>query len=230
MTKNLNRRISLLLLLVAPLLGLAQPKLTINSATSFPPDTVYYPNTVAITYRLIIENIGNNQLTGPCQVKFKYNSSTTDTILWSWLASNFEVGQTDTVVFTDTIGSLGGNRYKGGGNVIVIWPNSDNPNVQAPDTTNFPIWINDFNGVVDPITLAQRVEVFPNPVTDRLNVRYLQMKQKVECVRIISLDGRKLWESFSAVEEIDTRSLPSGMYLVLFKYKDGMVGAVRMTK
>ncbi|MEY3443170.1 MAG: Secretion system C-terminal sorting domain [Bacteroidota bacterium] len=230
MSKNVNRRLSLLLMLMLPMLGLAQPKLSINSARSIPPDTVWYPNTVAITYKLIVENIGDNQLTSPCQVKFRYNTQTADTVMWSWLAFNFEVGQTDTITFTDTIGALGGNRYKGGGNIIIIWPQSDNPNVQAPDTTQFPIWIEDFNGVIDPEEVAQRVEVYPNPVNDHLNIRYLQMKQKVECVRIIGLDGKKLWESYSPVDEIDTQQLPAGMYLVLFKYKDGRVGAVRITK
>jgi hypothetical protein len=230
MSKNVNRRLSLLLMLMLPMLGLAQPKLSINSARSIPPDTVWYPNTVAITYKLIVENIGDNQLTSPCQVKFRYNTQTADTVMWSWLAFNFEVGQTDTITFTDTIGALGGNRYKGGGNIIIIWPQSDNPNVQAPDTTQFPIWIEDFNGVIDPEEVAQRVEVYPNPVNDHLNIRYLQMKQKVECVRIIGLDGKKLWESYSPVDKFDTQQLPAGMYLVLFKYKDGRVGAVRITK
>ncbi|MBK9448233.1 MAG: T9SS type A sorting domain-containing protein [Bacteroidetes bacterium] len=230
MSKNLNRKISLLLMLLIPMLGFAQPKLSINSARSFPPDTIYYPNTGSITYTLVVENIGDNQLTSPCQIKFKYNSATTDTIMWSWLAFNFEVGQTDTIIFTDSIGPLGGTRYKGGDNIIVIWPNSDNPNVQIPDTVDFPIWIQQFNGVIDEETLAQRVEVFPNPVTDKLNIHYKDMRQKVECVRIIGLDGKKLWESYNPVDEIDTQQLPAGMYLLLFKYKDGMVGAVRITK
>lgn len=221
----------LLPMVLGPVLSLAQPKLSIISAESNPPDTVEWPTTNVITYTVVVQNIGNNQLTGPCSIKFKYNTDIAEHSKHTWSATNFEVGEEDTLIFNDTIDSLSGNRYKGGGNIIIIWPHSDNPNTQAPDTTSHDIFIVDIsNGIVDPGLLSQRVEVFPNPVRDELSIRYLQLQHKIECVRIMGLDGKLLWESRAAVEEVDMRALPSGMYMVVFQFKDGMRGAVRITK
>jgi hypothetical protein len=231
MNRKLFHRLYLLLWVFVPLIVFAQPKLSINYLVSFPPDTVYYPNTSFITYKMAVENVGNNQLTSSCRIMFRYDGSTTDTTVWQWSVTNFEVGQVDTVVFPDSIGLLNAGRYKGGGNILVIWPHADQPNTQAPDTTGHWLYIVDLsNGVVDPAVLAQRVEVFPNPVQDELTIRYLQRQHKLEYVRIVSMDGRLVWESHEAMEEVDMRTMPAGMYMVVFKYKDGMLGAVRITK
>jgi hypothetical protein len=183
-----------------------------------------------ITYKMAVVNVGNNQLTGPCSIKFKYNSDTLEHTLHSWSVTNFEVGQTDTVRFNDTIGALEVGRYKGGGNIIVIWPHSDNPGVQVPDTSDLPIWINVLNNAVDPTVFAQRVEVYPNPIGDELNLRYLQAQHKVEYVRMLDVEGRIVREERGAVEHIETGSLPQGMYFVMVKFKDGMMGSLRIVK
>lgn len=230
MNRNLYLRLSLLVLALLPLFVLAQPKLRFNWVKTLPPDTVYYPNTFQITYRMEVENVGNDQLTSSCDVMLRYDSNPADSVKFTWVLQNFEVNQKDTIEFNDPIGALGGNRYKGGGNIIVIWPKSDNPGVQAPDTTGVPIYIFDINAVLDPAELRQRVEVFPNPVQDHLNIRYLQPGRNVGYVRIVGLDGRIYWEKAGAMESLDLSALPAGMYMVVFDFKDGSVGAQRFTK
>jgi hypothetical protein len=230
MNRNLFLRLCLLVLAFGPLVAIAQPKLKITHIISYPPDTVYYPNTSFITYKMAVENVGNNQISSSCHIMFRYDGSSQDTSVHEWSLANFEVGQVDTVEFPDSIGLLGNGRYKGGGNIIIIWPHADNPNTQAPDTTDHFIYIVDLTSTVDPAVLGTRLEVFPNPVQDELNIRYLQHQHKIEYVRIVGLDGRLLWESRDAVETVDMRSFPSGMYMAVFQFKDGMRGAIRISK
>ena len=230
MNRKLFFRLLLLLVMWLPALAFAQPKLKFNWVKTFPPDTLYYPNTFQLTYQMEVENVGNDQLTSPCRVMMRYDGSASDSTKWTWSLQNFEVGQTDTITFTDPIGTLSTGRYKGGGNIIIIWPQADNPSVQAPDTSSVDIFIFNLNSALDPSELKQRVEVYPNPVQDHLNIRYLQPQHKVEHVRIVGLDGRIQMEMESAVESLDVSSLPAGMYFVVFDFKDGSVGAQRFTK
>jgi hypothetical protein len=231
MNRNLLCSLLLLLTVCVPMLSWSQPKLRVTMLTSLPADTVIYPNTWGITYFATVENVGNNQLTGPCYLKTRYNTTPGDSILWSWIASNFEVGQTEVFSFTDSIRTLDVGRYKGGGNILVIWPQADNPNVQAPDTTNFPIYIRDITiDAPDPTILADRVAISPNPVVDHLRIAYLHGAQKIECVRIVGLDGKVMFQSNKAVEQIDLSALSSGLYFLEFKFKDGIYGSMRVSK
>jgi hypothetical protein len=230
MIRNLFLSLCLLVMALGPVVAFAQPKLKIASIYSQPADTVYYPNTTTITYRLVVENVGNNQLTGPCDIKFRYNSYAGDHSKEPWNATNFEVGETDSIRIDDPIGTLDSSRYKGGGNILIIWPNTDHPGVQAPDTVEFDLVILDITGFVDPSVLRERIDIYPNPVGDVLNLRYLQLRNKVEYVRILGIDGRVLTYDSRALDQIDTRNLPSGMYMLDVKYTDGMEGALRFTK
>ncbi len=223
-------RTPLLFLLLIPAFLYAQPKLTINSTSSFPPDTVYYPNTVSITYRFVVENVGNNQLTGPCQIRFKYNTSSTIHTMWNWLASNFEVGQTDTIILTDSIGVLGTGRYKGGDNIIVIWPHSDNPNTLSPDTTNFPIWIEEFNSAPDPSQLHRRVVVFPSLASEFVYLRQLDIKYHIKTYRIVTVEGKVLRESIVTGNAIQLSGLTPGLYFLKLQFSDGLTLSFKITK
>ncbi len=199
--------------------------------TSLPADTVIYPNTWGITYYVDVTNVGNDRLNGPCYLKMRYNTSLADTSAWTWIANNFEVGQVETFSFTDSIHSLNAGRYKGGGNILVIWPQADNPSVQAPDTTFFPIYIRDISIDTDqPTVLVDRVQVYPNPVSGELSIRYLQQAQKIECVRIVNIDGKVCYQANESVASIDVSTLSSGMYFLEFRFKDGTYGAMRVRK
>lgn len=230
MNRRLFHSLCLLLFVLGPVIALSQPKLHINSVVSNPVDTVYWNNnSPIIAYTVVVENIGNNQLTGNCIIKFRYNQWTADIDKKSWQANNFEVGQTTIVTFQDTVFDLSSQRYKGGDNIIVIWPHSDNP-AQAPDTTSHDIYITDMTGVLDPAQVAARVDVYPNPVADQLNIRYLDGKHRIECVRILGLDGKVYFASEQSVSAIDMGHLSSGLYFVEFKFKDGIYGALRVSK
>lgn len=230
MTRRNLRPFCLLLLAFVPLMVLAQPKLRITYVSANPEDTTYYPGTPVISYTMVVQNVGNNQLTGACNVRFMYNTSTNYEDRWSWQASNFEVGQTDTLRFNDTITGLTGSRHKGGDNIIVIWPHTDNPNAQIPDTTRDSIYIVNTNAAHDPVEVASRVELFPNPSNSTVKLRFVDRKHPLEYVRILALDGRVVYSAARLPEEIDLSTWSSGLYLVEFRFKDGVHGAVRLRK
>ena len=67
-------------------------------------------------------------------------------------------------------------------------------------------------------------------VADQLNIRYLDGKHRIECVRILGLDGKVHFASEQSVSAIDMSHLSSGLYFVEFKFKDGIYGALRVSK
>jgi Secretion system C-terminal sorting domain len=199
--------------------------------TSNPLDTVYWNNnSPRIEYTVVVENNGNNLLTGNCELQLRYNQYPLSRTRKSWQAQNFEVGELDTLHFIDTLSYLNLDRYKGGDNIIVIWPHTDNPGAQVPDTMDYGIYVTDLTGVQDPAAVDARIDIFPNPATDRLSIQYLENRNKLECVRIIGLDGKVQYESSKAVDHIDIGQLSAGLYFVEFKFKDGIYGAMRLLK
>ena len=231
MKKNLNRLYYLLILLLIPVLSWSQAKLTIESMWSSPMDTVVYNNNnPVIYYTVVIKNIGNDKLDGACQMKTKYNLSPTEFSKVTWQVSNFEVGQTDTVQFNDTIFSLNPNRYKGGDNIIVIWPHTDNPSAQAPDTTNYQIYVDNLTSASGPKIVEERIAFWPNPTNGILNINYLKGKNKIEYVRIVGVDGKLLQSYTSAVESVDLDGLAKGIYLLEIRFKDGLRATYRVSK
>lgn len=222
----------LLFVLAVPFLALAQPKLTIDQMWTNPIDTVYYVNgSEVVEYTVIIKNIGNNKLDGGCELRLMYNADQTVHTKRSWLASNFEVGQADTLTFNDTLQTLNTGRYKGGDNIIVIWPHTDNANAQVPDTTdNFPIFVDLSNSSADEIELLTLVDIWPNPNNGILNLDYHELARKVEYVRIVNLTGQELVRYENAVEAIDLSAYAKGLYLLEMRFKDGRKASFRILK
>lgn len=221
----------LLILLSVPFFSWSQAKLTIDSMWSNPIDTVeYLNNSPIIKYTMIIKNVGNNKLDGACSMRVKYNQDTVEYDRKNWQAVNFEVGQTDTITFNDTIFNLNSNRYKGGDNIIVIWPHTDNPSIQAPDTTQFGIYVDISNASTKAVDVLTRVEIWPNPTNGNINIEYLRAAHNVEGVRILGIDGKLLEEYHSAIQSLDLSRFSKGIYLIEFRFKDGLRAAYRLSK
>jgi hypothetical protein len=231
MNRNALCLLCLLLMLGGPVILPGQPKLAIDTMWSLPLDTVVFNNNnPMVTYTMVVKNTGNAKLDGPVTIKTKYNTWTQVYDKYSWVVADFEVDETDTVTFTDTIANLSSFRYKGGDNILVIWPHADNPTAQVPDTTNYGIYVDDLTGIAELHFLGSQVEVYPNPLTGQLNIQYLKDKHKVESVRICNMQGQVLFDRAAAVEQIDTDALSSGVYLLEIRYKDGRIGVARLTK
>jgi hypothetical protein len=209
----------------------AQPKLAIQSVWTLPADTVdWNGNQYYLEYRAIVTNVGNNVLNGPVRLLCRYNGDTVDWKKADFVVSTFEVGDTQMVAYTDTIDVINGARYKGGDNIIVIWPAADNINVQTPDSDSVDIFIKNLvpNAASDPVELKRRVQLYPNPVGQSLHLDYREAVHKLEYVRVVNLTGQVLKRKEEAVSSLDFSDLPAGLYMVELRYRDGVWGTFRV--
>ncbi|MEM0996738.1 MAG: T9SS type A sorting domain-containing protein [Bacteroidota bacterium] len=221
----------LFLLVTGPLMLSAQARLAIDSLyTNLPNDTLFFnlgTGDSIIEYTLRIENVGNGSHSGPVDIRCYYNG---DTTLWrkdEFITNNFEVGQTTIVSFKDTVVS-GDARYKGGNNILVIWPHSDASSVQAPDTSDVDVYINQLVSVVDPTLFFARVKVGPNPVQGTLYLQYPKDQHKLEYVRIFNSSGQIIRTYDKAVGRIDFDDMPVGLYFLDIQYRDGVGGSYKI--
>ena len=227
-------RITLLLFLAFYGFVYAQPRLEIDSVSTLPTDTVEYNgNAYIVQYITFIENIGNAKLDGPVTIQMRFNGDSTIYDMAEVTVSNFEVGMRQQIDFTDTIYTITGAqaRYKGGDNILVIWPHADNPNMQIPDTADHDLYVKDLTpNATDEHTalLDRRIDIYPNPAHHTLHFRYHEDRHKLEYVRISTLEGKPLRFTQSAVADMDISTLPAGVYMVDVRYRDGVQGTFRL--
>jgi hypothetical protein len=183
-----------------------------------------------IQWTVQVVNNGNAALNGAISIRAYHNA---DYSTWYQKAeivvNNFEVGQSQLVNFNDTVRASDA-RYGGGNNILVIWPHSDVPNIQVPDSTNADIYIDGVVGVKDPTVFFARVKAGPNPVSGSLRLVYLKDQHKLEYVRILNTAGQVLREYNQAVSTIGFDGLPDGLYLVEVRFKDGVGGTYRILR
>lgn len=220
------------LLLTGYSLSFGQAKLAIDSTTSVPPDSLFFlaQQDSIIEYTVVVVNNGNAAINGAISVRAYHNA---DYSTWyektEFVVNNFEVGQSQTVTFNDTV-QVNDARYKGGNNILVIWPHSDSPNIQVPDSLGDSIWVDGLVGVKDPEVFFARVKVGPNPVSDGLNLRYTKDQHKLEYVRIMNTTGQVLRQYDKAISRVEFADLPRGLYLVEIRYRDGVSGTYRILR
>lgn len=222
----------LLAMVLGPLTLLAQPKLAIDDPVpTVPTDTLYYNSgngDSVITYNITVENVGNLKLDGPVKIYFRYNGDTTSYVMDQFTVTNFESGMTMSRTVKDTVRGTSGNRYKGGDNVLVIWPHSDNPMAAPPDTSGGEIYIDGLLSIDDPKEFLARIKAYPNPVRDQMTLQYMKDRHKVEYVRIINPVGQVLRVHTRATETLDFDGITDGIYFVEVRYRDGIKGTFRV--
>jgi hypothetical protein len=143
-----------------------------------------------------------------------------------------EVGEKIQVSVIDSITTIAqsNHRYKGGDNVLVIWPRAEAVAVMVPDTAFVDLYIFDIrNSTADQVqSMRERLSVYPSPAQDYLNLDYRKEQHKLEHVRLRSIDGRLLYESKSLVHAIPLLGLPAGTLMLEVKYRDGIQGTYKI--
>src|SRR5690606_22611646 len=99
--------------------------------------------------------------------------------------------------------------------------------VQSAKDTFKSAWsaVFNFTTVGEPNSIAslhsESISVFPNPFTTHLKI--VQVQDKFQRYSISSIDGRQLLTGniISGVTDIETRQLPSGMYLLKLLENNG---------
>ncbi|MFY7811971.1 MAG: T9SS type A sorting domain-containing protein [Flavobacterium sp.] len=54
-------------------------------------------------------------------------------------------------------------------------------------------------------------EIFPNPTSDKININ---TEKEIKSIKIFHLNGQKVFESFTIVNEIDLKDISNGIYLL----------------
>jgi hypothetical protein len=72
------------------------------------------------------------------------------------------------------------------------------------------------------------VAVYPNPTEDKLRIG--NYKEKGVSAIIINLDGKQVYKSSEVEEFIDISSLPSGVYILQLKNKNGSEKKFKVVK
>jgi Secretion system C-terminal sorting domain len=229
---NITQKFLLLLLFACSSVLLhAQARLAIDSARTIPADTVQWNGgTYLLRYEMTVTNVGNNTLNGGVDILCRNNETSLTWKVAEFEAVNFEVGSTQFISYYDTIPALTpGNRYKGGDNIIVIWPKAENPNVQNPDSAFLDVYIKVLpTSTNDPIELQNRIAVYPNPVGENLYLDYQRDAHKLEYVRVVNLAGQVMQQQEAAVSRLDFSGLPAGLYMLEVRYRDGVWGSFRI--
>lgn len=75
---------------------------------------------------------------------------------------------------------------------------------------------------------TKTLEVYPNPVENRLNLNY--DKQEIKYIQILDLQGRLVKEFAAKVETISTEDLPSGTYFIKTTYRNGVAEKAKFIK
>ncbi len=95
--------------------------------------------------------------------------------------------------------------------------NNKNPFIDYPEFANC-IW-----GTADCSSIGTKdfivkksIQLFPNPVKDKLQIEWKNNTEKIETINIVSLFGNNLI-STSNPENINVEFLPKGMYIISIK-------------
>ncbi|QQV01303.1 MULTISPECIES: T9SS type A sorting domain-containing protein [Chryseobacterium] len=63
------------------------------------------------------------------------------------------------------------------------------------------------------------VKIYPNPTADFVHIK-LNSKSKIEDAQIYDLSGKLILQANLESEKLDLRSLPQGVYMIIFKNSD----------
>lgn len=85
------------------------------------------------------------------------------------------------------------NAFKTGDNIVVVWPTYEGGKVGVPDSLH--VYVYEYNDVRNELPVAgllsSSVNIYPNPVYDRLLISVNDPFVDIECVRIIDIVGKE---------------------------------------
>lgn len=183
-------------------------------------------NDSVILYSAWVVNKGNATFAGTILFKIKYDVPGFP-LTRGYKNAIIQPGDSIFFEVTDTVTE---QPYHGGNNVLVIWPPSDNSSIQVLDTAQNSVHVILPGGTSREkvIPLATRMEIFPNPVAEKLFLRDKSQGYQLEYVRVMNLLGNQVYYSEQKVAQIDFSALKPGIYFLEAKYKDGLKGTFKL--
>lgn len=137
----------------------------------------------------------------------------------------FNPGDTITVPLDHFVVSP--QRSRQGSNVIVVWPTGDG--VQPEDTLEDTYYVNDTTvSASDPAAFAALgLELYPNPVDDRLFIRMTGDQRPWKEASILDLSGRPVFRQQGFGDGIPVSGLAEGLYILRIVDDRGRAGTAR---
>lgn len=74
------------------------------------------------------------------------------------------------------------------------------------------------------------VSIYPNPTSNQLNLQTSLPASEVEQVRILTLDGKDVYQSNTFTKSIDVSQLPGGIYMVALRLNSGKETHLKFVK
>jgi hypothetical protein len=186
--------------------------LIINEATG---DTL-------IHYHVQVANIGDAGFIGVFKLEATYVNTGISEDWWIHTFTPLDIfAAHDTLDITiDDVVLPTTEKYDGGGDVIVVWPNADGAMTLNGDTTT--VYIDGIISVDPPTQIDGRATPFPNPSTGTLNIDWGTHQNLFESVSIVDMAGREWRFSSKVVNTVDLTGLPQGIYFLKVSYTDGV--------
>jgi archaellum component FlaG (FlaF/FlaG flagellin family) len=191
-------------------------------------DTIDLDTGNVLTFTVKLVNLGNTPYSGFIQLFAAYNGGTN---IYPWEYANIDslmpilVG--DTFSFDLHQDIVASDRYGGGDNIILIWPNTGN-GAQTLDTASIHVFVRNLVSRLNPQEIDARVKVYPNPATEVLRFNWTDPTYRLEHVRLVNMAGQEVFSSHNAVQEIGLDGLPRGIYLLQLQYEDGLQGIFKV--
>jgi hypothetical protein len=221
------KRFFLAYLLITFFNAVCQPPSTgcIQSTTAI--NTIFYPNTIT-NVTSTLTNISGMYLCGPntivydtsnvsqggfsCRSAFVSPSSTLVTN--SWACAYYEVyfiKSGGTIVFQSNTNNAGVNVYYEPGAVII--DNSPGVNIYSCSSITFPSVNCTQTGIKENI-FSNHIEIYPNPIKDKLNIDFNIIKTENIKLNIFNLLSQIVYsiDKPNTKQEIDLSFLASGIY------------------
>ena len=162
-------------------------------------------------FTFILTNLTNTPFQGSVTLKYFVNDSSNMGI--------FGTGQTSALVpldtFTISVNNFPFNpstQFSIGDNVVVVWPSIDGSG-SGEDSLYLPVYVPDPNGIESLHKKKQRLNLYPNPVNDVLNISLEGNNLPFEELRIYDMKGRLVLTK-SASNQINVEPIPNGIYLI----------------
>lgn len=191
-----------------------------------------YEDTVILNstdlYVVQLRNAGPVAYTGTLSVMYAVDSAGTGTQL-SLLDSSFVflVGFDTGMVHLDSSLVTIDQRFRSGINTVVIWPRSSDPSFITKDSIRVAVFVSGVAGVHE--RALQTLSWYPNPAQQEILIVNRDDENRIEQVRIWTMDGRLLLTQRGG-PRVNLANLASGAYLIEFLSANGKSARYRFIR
>lgn len=200
----------------------------ISNPSCFAPDTAHESVTYNLTFTVTNMSAGTIVNADTLYIMFRNDS----------LAQPIEevVAQigVDSIAFLDTINlttsyQFTQNKYKSGGNIVVVWPRVSNTSSVLIDSIRVNVIFEPLAGLNMLHVQNEGFAVFPNPAKDEIQW-ILQSKNDIEYVRILNDTGQEVLNGNTKKNLVDIKFLSQGFYFMELKTLSGSIARKKFLK